>query len=105
MNFTFSKRAEAIEEGTYHLFVNGSSAAYTQDNGYAVLDGVKAGDKVYVRFTPKSVHYSELFYKGTAEETTYEIYMFGEQTVAVAPIRGIYPLYENWPLDIPGLGG
>ena len=31
--------------------------------------------------------------------------MFGEQTVAVAPIRGIYPLYENWPLDIPGLGG
>ncbi len=96
---------EAIEEGTYHLFVNGSSAAYTQDNGYAVLDGVKAGDKVYVRFTPKSVHYSELFYKGTAEETTYEIYMFGEQTVAVAPIRGIYPLYENWPLDIPGLGG
>ena len=93
----------ALVEGSLRFERAGGEAAYAMDNGYAVLEGCRAGERVTMTFIPLDFHYGETYYPGTPEETVYEVYRHGEQVAAVLPIRGIYPLYENWPLAIPGL--
>ncbi|MBQ4575502.1 MAG: hypothetical protein IJA85_09980 [Clostridia bacterium] len=92
-----------VSENGIHVNVNGKEAAFTVKDGYILLTNIKSGDAVSVDFDIESRNYTETFYKGTPQECEYTIYQYGEQVVAVTPIKGVYPLYANWPLEIEGL--
>ena len=93
----------ALCEGSLRFERQGGAVSYREEDGYAVLEDCPAGAAVQMTFVPRDFHYSETYYPGTPEETVYEVYRHGEQVTAVTPVRGIYPLYEGWPLAIPEL--
>ena len=71
------------------LFVDGKKAEYTKVNGWMCF-AARSYDMITVTWKMKTA-----VYHINCIDTDYTVKKFGEQTVSVTPIDGIYPLYDD----------
>ncbi|MBP3389323.1 MAG: hypothetical protein J6K98_05535, partial [Clostridia bacterium] len=88
-----------IQEDSLKVYIADKEVPYTVENGYMKLADAKAAEPVYIKFTPMFVTTTEtVAYTGK----TYTVCRLGEQVVEITPNkRGVYYLYEDFPLTIP----
>ena len=79
-----------IEPGSFALTVNGKPRDWVEVEGYAFAGRVEPGDAVEAFFTPcRAVQAEFICHK------RYEVEWFGEQAIAVTPVKGYRPLFRG----------